>query len=193
MPGGTISHTTLAVNSLGGSEETTYHTFRVPATSLRNGRNVIAVSVHQSGRSSSDLNFDLELKGETSTSSAMAMRSAGTYNNSLDLMSTTGQEGVDLMSSQNAKSGIKVNSLKNYPNPFQQQTTIEFSVAENANAVVQIYTMQGALVTTLYNAKAEAGKIYKLNFNGGNLASGVYICKLIYNQQVLQQKITLVR
>ena len=63
MPGGTISYLTFANNISGGNDETTYYSFPIDADSLVNGQNVIAVEVHQSSRTSSDVSFDLELSG----------------------------------------------------------------------------------------------------------------------------------
>jgi hypothetical protein len=63
MPGGTINYLTFASNVSGGTDETTYYSFPIETTSLVNGLNVIAVEVHQSSRTSSDVSFDLELSG----------------------------------------------------------------------------------------------------------------------------------
>lgn len=63
MPTGTITNTTLASATVGGTDENTYFEIRVPNT-LVNGRNVIAVEIHQSAANSSDMGFDLELLGQ---------------------------------------------------------------------------------------------------------------------------------
>jgi hypothetical protein len=64
MPTGTITYTTRAASVVGGSDESRYYTFKVPSTQLKNGMNVLAVSVHQDQPTSSDLTFDMEVKGE---------------------------------------------------------------------------------------------------------------------------------
>jgi len=63
MPGGTITYQTFASNISGGDDETTFYAFPIETSSLVNGQNVIAVEVHQSSRTSSDVSFDLELVG----------------------------------------------------------------------------------------------------------------------------------
>ncbi|MBM3846711.1 MAG: hypothetical protein FJ405_10575, partial [Verrucomicrobia bacterium] len=64
MPGGAITATTLASSAVGGGDETTiFYTTNVPVSLLREGSNLLAVEVHQSGGGSSDLSFDLELRG----------------------------------------------------------------------------------------------------------------------------------
>ena len=59
MPTGTISSTTLATDS--GSTENQFLSYTVPASAFVNGSNTLAVEVHQSSRTSSDVSFDLSL------------------------------------------------------------------------------------------------------------------------------------
>lgn len=63
MPGGTVSYGTFASSAISGADEDLFHTFTVPAATLKEGSNVIAVEVHQSSGGSSDISFDLELIG----------------------------------------------------------------------------------------------------------------------------------
>lgn len=58
LPAGTITAKTYATRGLWGTEEQTPVNFGVPPTVLRPGTNTIAVEIHQSARSSSDLSFD---------------------------------------------------------------------------------------------------------------------------------------
>ncbi len=60
MPSGTIGYDTLAVAAVGGSDESKYFEYKTKNL-LRNGRNVIAVELHQNSPSSSDLSFDMEV------------------------------------------------------------------------------------------------------------------------------------
>jgi len=66
MPAGNIAYSTFASSSVGGTDELTYFTYFIPKATimdvLENGENTIAVEIHQSDASSSDVSFDLELK-----------------------------------------------------------------------------------------------------------------------------------
>ena len=64
MPAGTVSFSTLASAAVGDVAETTYYDWTVPPSSLREGTNVIAVEVHQSSRTSTDVSFDLLLEAQ---------------------------------------------------------------------------------------------------------------------------------
>ena len=63
MPAGDIRFDTWASNTQGRDNEQKFFDIDVPATSLRNGTNIIAAEVHQSSATSSDLGFDLEIEG----------------------------------------------------------------------------------------------------------------------------------
>jgi PKD repeat protein len=62
MPEGAINAQTFSSTIVDGAAETTYYTFRLPKTVFRNGRNQLAVEIHNRDGSSSDLGFDLYLK-----------------------------------------------------------------------------------------------------------------------------------
>lgn len=64
LPEGDLTDATLASASVGGADETAYFTFTLDPTALRAGTNVLAVAVHQSAVTSSDLGFDLALTGK---------------------------------------------------------------------------------------------------------------------------------
>jgi hypothetical protein len=68
MPTGTVTAATLAPLAVAGADETTFIPIAINAT-LYNGTNVIAVEVHQSAGSSSDLGLDLSLVGTGDTGS----------------------------------------------------------------------------------------------------------------------------
>jgi hypothetical protein len=63
MPEGAIDYLTPADSSVGGTDEYTFSEFPVDASLLTAGTNVIAVEIHQSSATSSDISFDLEFNG----------------------------------------------------------------------------------------------------------------------------------
>lgn len=62
MPAGAIDYKTISVNTIDGAAESTYYTFRVPKSAFRQGKNQIAVEIHNRNGQSSDLGFDLYIK-----------------------------------------------------------------------------------------------------------------------------------
>jgi len=63
MPGGAINYLTTASSAVSDSDEYRFSDFTVGANLLNDGTNVLAVEVHQSSGTSSDISFDLELEG----------------------------------------------------------------------------------------------------------------------------------
>ena len=73
--------------------------------------------------------------------------------------------------------GVLLNDFvveQNFPNPFNPTTTIKFGFKEPVSAKVIIYNALGSEVTTLFNERTEEGRIYSIDFDGSQLASGIY-------------------
>ncbi|MCW3117850.1 MAG: hypothetical protein JWM28_1932 [Chitinophagaceae bacterium] len=77
MPAGTISYTTLA-SAAATDDGATARTTSISPSSFVSGNNTIAVEMHQNVITSSDLSFDLELKGNAAASST-ALLTRGPY------------------------------------------------------------------------------------------------------------------
>ncbi|MFO8145596.1 MAG: choice-of-anchor J domain-containing protein [Candidatus Syntrophosphaera sp.] len=76
-----------------------------------------------------------------------------------------------------------VTQLKgNYPNPFNPETTIRFSLKEAAPVNIGIYNVKGQLVRTLVNAEKTSGNHSVVwngrDDNGSSVSSGVYFYKM---------------
>lgn len=61
MPEGTVTASTPASSTVGGTDEDAFYQFNLLSNTLVTGNNVIAAEIHQSSITSSDLSFDLEL------------------------------------------------------------------------------------------------------------------------------------
>jgi hypothetical protein len=66
---------------------------------------------------------------------------------------------------------------QNHPNPFNPGTTIRFSLPAQTNVTLAIFTVLGQHVRTLVQGMEEAG-FHEVRFDGSNLGSGVYLCRL---------------
>ncbi len=62
MPGGAINASTKASSAVGGAAESVFLEFPFGSSSLVPGINVLAVEIHQSGATSSDVSFDASLQ-----------------------------------------------------------------------------------------------------------------------------------
>tara|TARA_R110001599_G_scaffold244895_1_gene445133 strand:- start:245698 stop:247176 length:1479 start_codon:yes stop_codon:yes gene_type:complete len=69
-------------------------------------------------------------------------------------------------------------SLKNnYPNPFNPSTTISFALPEKSEVRINVYNINGQLVSSLVNEVKPAGT-FDIDFEASGLASGVYIARM---------------
>ncbi|HEY5534885.1 MAG TPA: T9SS type A sorting domain-containing protein [Ignavibacteria bacterium] len=66
---------------------------------------------------------------------------------------------------------------QNYPNPFNPITTIKYALPKNEFVTIKIYDITGREIIQLVNEYKQAG-YYSVNFNGSNLASGVYFYRI---------------
>ncbi len=72
---------------------------------------------------------------------------------------------------------IQNDLLQNYPNPFNPTTEIMFDVPRSGFVSLKVYDVLGREVKTLAYGYKSAG-IHVAQFNGNNLASGVYFYRL---------------
>jgi hypothetical protein len=98
---------------------------------------------------------------------------------------TTGFDNV-----RNVPSG-----LVSYPNPFTANTTIAYSLKSSGNVSLTIYDMNGKKVNELVNGNQAAGA-HTINWNGtsanGNdLTNGIYLIRLVSDNQVQQIQVVL--
>lgn len=86
----------------------------------------------------------------------------------------------------------KYSLSQNYPNPFNPKTVISYSIPKDNKVTLKVFDILGREVATLVNEVKPAGT-YKVNFNGKNLSSGVYIYSLITDEQIITRKLILVK
>ena len=72
--------------------------------------------------------------------------------------------------------------LYNYPNPFNQQTSIFYILKETGFVKLVIFDIRGRTITELNNQKQLSGN-YKIDLDCKFLNSGIYFCKLIINNK----------
>jgi len=61
----------------------------------------------------------------------------------------------------------------NYPNPFNDATTLSFYLAESSRITIQIYNIRGELVQTLMDKPHQSGH-HRMVFEADNKATGLY-------------------
>lgn len=71
-------------------------------------------------------------------------------------------------------------SIAAFPNPFNPSTRIKYTIPDNGFVNLSVYNLLGEKIAQLVNEIKTAGE-YESEFDGSGLASGVYIAKLVSN------------
>jgi hypothetical protein len=100
---------------------------------------------------------------------------------------------VDIVASLEERAPIEFALHQNFPNPFNPETIVKFSVATTAQARVSLFNLLGQRVVTFYDDIAEAGRLYKVKVNGRGLTSGVYYYRLESGGKSLLRKMLLLK
>ena len=80
--------------------------------------------------------------------------------------------------------------LKNYPNPFNNATTIQFKIPVDTHVLLKVYNIFGQEVKTLVNQKFLSGT-YNVHFQSEKLPVGQYIYRLNTSEITLTKKMLL--
>lgn len=99
----------------------------------------------------------------------------------------------NITSAENNESNPESYTLfQNFPNPFNSSTKIKYQLLENAFVILNVYDIQGNLVSELVNGMKTSG-YYEVDFNSIQLSSGMYFYKLIANDFVSCRKMLLLK
>jgi len=81
---------------------------------------------------------------------------------------------------------------QNYPNPFNPVTHIKYGLSQEGHVRINLYNVSGQKVDVIVDEKQKAG-YYSIDFNAGNLASGIYFYKIEANDFLQIKKMILVK
>jgi hypothetical protein len=81
---------------------------------------------------------------------------------------------------------------QNFPNPFNPETTIRYSLPSRSHVVLAVYNALGERVAVLAEGEQESG-FHEVRFDGSALASGVYFYRLQSTGFVQTKKLSLLK
>lgn len=82
---------------------------------------------------------------------------------------------------------------QNYPNPFNPRTTIEFALKHDANVNLSIFDVTGKQVQSIFSDDKLSAGIHRIQFDGSNLPSGVYLYKLSAGNNSAVKRMALIK
>jgi len=83
-------------------------------------------------------------------------------------------------------------TISSYPNPFNNQTVINYELAVNSPVKLTVFNSKGEIIEILQNANLSAG-LHSAVFKADGLNSGIYYCQLEVNNRVQTIKILLLK
>jgi hypothetical protein len=103
-----------------------------------------------------------------------------------DLVEVTVEYSTSTASSSHLENTPQTNVLKApvvYPNPFTTKMNIQFTAAENGNAAVELYTLLGVKIRTLFSRKVVQGEVYNVTVADATLSKGLYLYRITNGKQ----------
>jgi hypothetical protein len=82
--------------------------------------------------------------------------------------------------------------LKNYPNPFNPITTIKFNLPYATQVRLDIFNILGQRVETVVDEVLQAG-LHSYTWDGGQMASGIYLYRLTTDNFTSTRKMVLMK
>ncbi len=133
-------------------------------------------------------------KGTVSTPSRYSFTagpSAGTVSFRLRQQDLDGRESFSRIAVAEAVP-VRFELSGNYPNPFNPETTIRFSLPGPGDVTLAVYSVTGQLIHKTELNKLDAG-VQSVSFKGDGLASGVYLYRVTFSGKTLNGKMSLIR
>jgi hypothetical protein len=82
--------------------------------------------------------------------------------------------------------------LSAYPNPFNNQLTIRYTLAISGNIFMNVFNTSGILIKTLVKEYQEQG-VHEILWSTDEVASGMYFIQLNFEKESRTQKILLLK
>ena len=82
--------------------------------------------------------------------------------------------------------------LRNYPNPFNPTTKIQFAVPVKSAVKISLHDVLGREMREIYNSEVDAG-MHEFVLDGSDLSSGVYLVRMLAENLQKTIKISLLR
>ena len=86
----------------------------------------------------------------------------------------------------------KLTLCQNFPNPFNPETSIRFTLPEKQRIRLTVYNMEGQIIERLVDGEREAGE-HQILWNGSGQAAGMYFFELLAGGGRLVKKMQLIK
>jgi len=84
-------------------------------------------------------------------------------------------------------------NIHNYPNPFNTQTTIEFTLTQDTSVTLFVSDVTGKKISVLLNNEQRINGTHQVIFDGSNYPAGMYYYTIQMGSTITTQKMTLLK
>jgi len=82
--------------------------------------------------------------------------------------------------------------LANYPNPYNPETKIDYTIPKSGKVKLEVFDNLGSLIKVLVDKTQNAGT-YQVLFGGNNIPSGIYLYRLTTERSSITKKMVLIK
>ncbi len=191
MPDGKVDDKTQSIDGSNGLKAIRFEQNVINL--LRNGKNILAVELHQHVNDSSDAFFDLRF---ISTKPIIEYGSTWEYfDEGFEPQIQT--KGSLEIRDVNYEKPFSFQLFQNYPNPFNSQTTISYQLSKPEFINIAIYNLAGQKIVNLVSEDQKAGRYTikwdGLSDSGQRVASGIYFCRFMSTSFSATKKVVLLQ
>jgi hypothetical protein len=110
-------------------------------------------------------------------------------------------QGIKILRNQRIEVGVSNDSpprpqetaiMRNYPNPFNTSTTIEYYLPEAGDICIEIYSLLGQKIARLDQTSKSAGK-HSIVWDASDVSSGLYFARLRGERVNITRKMMLLK
>lgn len=180
--------------SISASSQTNGGIVEVWLDSIDTGRKIAEVIIENTGFWSNYQNFNAPILSEVSGRHDVYLRFKGNPGETLMRLDRFKflTEPYDVSISPDPEQPVRFNLAQNYPNPFNPVTSIPYQLPQASYVRLEVFDALGRSVAVLVNEWSEAGQ-YNIQFDAGNLASGIYVYRLQAGDFTQTRKLTLMK
>ncbi len=113
-------------------------------------------------------------------------------NTTIDSMNVKFKNGLSGIRQYSSEMLSEFRLMQIYPNPFNPVTTLSYSIQGSGMVILRIFDLLGKEICRPVDTFQPAGN-YWIEFDGSDLASGIYLCQLKTAAVSITQKMVLVR
>lgn len=140
-----------------------------------------------------DLDYGFEADADNGSVFLGHIEGCGNTNKTNQTFGNTVSKFSNYTISQSSKSIKEELNLKNTPNPFSKQTTIEFVLEKDQSVTLSVFDVTGKQIAKLFNNELKVKGFHQVIFDGSEWPTGVYYYTLQADTTTTTQKMIVVK